>query len=319
MPTLNLEQAVTGIVVLNYHEPEQTALCVARLLEREPATSRILWIENDSARTRDTLMACLASVAFPWVELDPERGPLPPAGTVGVILCPENLGYAGGNNVGLRLLHRHGVPFGWVLNNDTLLVAGSSAELAAASTARPEVGAWGTVILTDQQPQYFGGIIKTRDFAITLAKTPESLEDPLAFVSGCSLFMPLAIAAGLGFLPADYFLYYEDPSFSLQLKRAGYGISGLWTVSVRHLESLATGRRSPLMEFYSLRNRWFFIERFFPGHLAAQKRRIAYTIQKYLLRGRFRALCIQWAAYRDYRSGKLGKTERSFGTVPRKA
>ena len=86
---------------------------------------------------------------------------------------------------------------------------------------------------------------------------------------------------------------------------------------MRHLESLATGRRSPLMEFYSLRNRWFFIERFFPAQLARQKRRIGYTIQKYLLRGKFKALYISWAAYRDYRRGRLGRTSRTFTTAPR--
>ena len=302
----------TGILVLNYHHPEETAQCVASLLAREPASSRILWLENDAAHTSEALEACLAAVAFPWVAVDPDQGPLPPAGTVGVIRCPQNLGYAGGNNVGLRFLHRHGVPYGWVLNNDTLLVAGSSEALVEAAQARPEVGAWGTVILTDHLPQYFGGIVKTRDFALRLATTPEALADPLAFVSGCSLFMPLAIAASVGFLPADYFLYYEDPSFSLRLKQAGYAIAGLWTVTVRHLESLATGRRSPLMEFYSHRNRWFFIERFFPEHLARQQRRIAYTLQKYLLRAKFLAIYVECLAYLEYRRGHLGPTSRSF-------
>jgi hypothetical protein len=309
---------VTGILILNYHQPQVTVQCVASFLAREPETSRILWIENDAALTREALMASLAAAPFPWVELDPDQGAMPPSGTVGVILCPDNLGYAGGNNVGLRFLHRHGVPFGWVLNNDTLLAAGSSVQLVAAAMARPEVGAWGTVIVTDQPPQYFGGIVQTRDFALRLATTPESLEDPLAFVSGCSLFMPMAIAAEVGWLPEDYFLYYEDPSFSLLLKRAGYRIGGLWTVTVRHLESLATGSRSPLMEYYSHRNRWFFIERFFPGHLARQRRRIAYTLQKYLLRGKLMAIRIEWAAYRDYRRGLLGRTLRNFSRQKRR-
>ena len=309
---------VTGIVVLNYQQPEDTILCVTSLLAREPASSRILWVENDADRTWAGLRERLASAPFPWTELDPDRDPLPPAGRVGLIRCPDNLGYAGGNNAGLRFLHRHGLAYGWVLNNDTLLVAGSSADLAAAAADRPEVGAWGTVILPDQGPHYFGGVLKTRDFAIRLAATPEDLADPMGFVSGCSLFMPLPLAAALGFLPEDYFLYYEDPSFSLQLKRSGHPIAGLWSVVVRHQESLATGRRSPLMEFYSHRNRWFFIERFFPEHLARQKRRIPYTIQKYLLRGKFSTLYVEWAAWRDYQLGRLGRTQRSFTTTRRR-
>ena len=42
-----------GILVLNYHHPVETLDCVRRLLEREPGTSRVLWIEND-ARTTDS-------------------------------------------------------------------------------------------------------------------------------------------------------------------------------------------------------------------------------------------------------------------------
>jgi GT2 family glycosyltransferase len=309
---MSAQAPVTGILVVNYHFPEETAACVASLLALEPATSRILWIENDAAQTREALLACLATVAFPWVEVDPEQGPMPPSGTVGVILCPDNLGYAGGNNVGLRFLHRHGVPFGWVLNNDTLLVAGNSDLLAEASRARPGVGAWGTTILTDFLPVYFGGIVQTRDFAIRHARTPEALGDPLAFVSGCSLFLPMAIAAEVGFLPEDYFLYYEDPSYSLALRKAGYEIDALWTVTVRHLESLSTGRRSPLMEFYNRRNRWFFIERFFPEHLARQKRRFWYSVQKYLLRFKFTSLKVEWVAFEDYHHARLGKTSRVF-------
>jgi len=303
---------VTGILVLDYHQPEATARCVASLLAREPATSRIVWLENDAARTREALMACLAAAAFPWVEVRPDLDPVPPPGTVAVILIPENLGYAGGNNVGLRFLQRHGIPYGWVLNNDTLLAAGSSRDLVAASLARPRVGAWGTVILPDRGPHYFGGIVDTRDFSIRLAPTPESLDDPLAFVSGCSLFTPVAIAAEAGFLPEDFFLYREDCSFSFLLRRAGHQLGGVWPVAVRHLESLSTGRRSPLMDYYNLRNRWFFIERFFPDRLAQQKRRIWYTVQKYLLRGKFSALRTEWAAYRDYRRGLLGRSGRVF-------
>ena len=307
---------LTGILVLNFHHPQETVQCVASLLAREPASTRVLWIENDAALTRPALMDCLATAPFPWMEVEPD-GPLPPAGTVGVLLCPENLGYAGGNNVGLRFCHRHGLAFAWVLNNDTLLLDGNSALLVEAARARPEVGAWGTVILNGDQPQYFGGSIRTRDFAVVPAASPTSLQDPLAVVSGCSLFLPLASAAAVDFLPEDYFLYYEDAAFSLLLKQAGYQLAGLSTVTVKHLESLSGGRRSPLIEFYNHRNRWFFIARFFPAELARQQRRIWYAVQKYLFRGKVMALYIEWAAYRDYRHGLMGRTTRCFSTRKR--
>jgi GT2 family glycosyltransferase len=313
LPAPNDAPARVGILVLDYHNPRETADCVASLLAREPATTRILWIENDADATREELAACLATVAFPWVEVDPAAGAPPPSGTVGILRCPGNLGYAGGNNVGLRLLHRLGVPFAWVLNNDTFLTKGNTDLLVAAAEARPEVGAWGTAIHTDDMALYYGGVIRTRDFSIRHANDPGTLErDPLAFVSGCSLFMRTAVAAGLGFLPEDYFLYYEDPSFSLLLRAAGYALSGLPEVQIEHLGSLATGWRSPLMEFYSRRNRWLFVARFFPRDLARQRRLFWYHVQKYLFRFRFDSLKVEWLARKDWLAGRTGRTDRTF-------
>jgi hypothetical protein len=313
LPPQSDEQTIVGILVLDYHNPVETLDCVRSLLAAEPASTRVLWIENDAEAGREALMACLAEAPFPWVVVDPDRSDLPPSGTVGILPCGENLGYAGGNNVGLRFLERHEVPYAWVINNDTLLARGTSALLVEAARARPEVGAWGTALRTDQMPLYFGGVIQARDFSIKHAHSPKVLEeDPLAFVSGCSLFMATDVARRMGNLPEIFFLYYEDPTFSMLLKEAGYQISGLESVELIHLGSLSTGWRSPLMEFYSRRNRWYFIERFFPERLAEQRRRFWYHAQKYFFRARFGSLRVEWMAYRDFLARRQGRTERLF-------
>ena len=320
--------AQVGICVLNYHHPEETRHCVEVLLRKEPATTRILWIENDSKATEGAMREALAKASFPWAIVDADSQEMPPAGTVGVILSPENLGYAGGNNLGLRLIRRAGLPYAWVLNNDTELLEGSSAGLVAAAEARPEVGAWGAHIRSIHHRRgqgdftyevvYFGGIVSLKDFSIMLAQTVEELEEePLAYVSGCSLFARSAVFEEVGFIPDDYFLYYEDPAFTYELKKRGYKISGLDSVVVDHAESLATGRRSPLMEFYNRRNRWYFIERYHPGALKGQKRRFLYVLQKNLFRLKFSRFKEEWIAYLDYRMGRLGRTSRPFSRKAR--
>ena len=307
---------LTGILVLNHHHPEETALCVASFLAREPASSRILWLESEADRTGPGLLTFLAAAPFPWALLDPDQGALPPAGTVAVILCRDNLGYAGANNVGLRCLHRLGVPYAWVLNNDTLLSTGDSTLLVAAARARPEVGAWSTLITSENLRPYLGGILNPLDFTIAHVFSTETLEHPLAYASGCSLFLPLAAAAAVGFLPEEYFLYYEDVAFSFLLKRAGFRIAGVPAVAVSHAEALSTGLESPLRAYYILRNRWLFIARFCPWALPAQRRRLWYTLQKNLVRRRVRAAWLEWMAYRDYNRGSLGKTLRVLPATP---
>ena len=311
--------ARVGIVVLDYHHPAETAACVRSLLAREPATTRILWVENDAAATWPDTRRVLETSGLPFTVLPEDPDALPPPGTVGVVLSATNRGFAGGNNLGLRILHRLGVPWAWVLNNDTLLLEGSSSDLVQAAEARPEVGLWGTTIhaehprATPRITCYMGGRIRLRDFSISFVEDPADLErDPLTFVSGCSLFAATATFAALGFIPEDYFLYYEDPAFTLEARRHGLSASGVPGVVVHHLESLSTGRRSPLMEFYNRRNRWWLIQRYFPDHLALQRQRIWYRVQKWLFRGRLDAILIEFQAYADFKAGKTGPTERTF-------
>jgi GT2 family glycosyltransferase len=282
-------------------------------LEREPATSRILWLENDARASRSQLEAVLAEVTFPWVWLDPARDPLPGPGVVGVVAIPENLGYAGGNNVGLRFLSRHGVPWSWVINNDTLLLEGDSSNLVAAARARPEVGLWGTAITSDLYPPYFGGVIRSYDFRPRRCEAIAELEQhPNAFVSGCSLFLSTKLAAELNFIPEEYFLYFEDPAFSLEIKRRGLSLSGLNSVRLWHHESLSTGMRSHLMTFYNCRNRWIFVARYFPQSLWKQKLRRWLRFQGLFFRGRFWQIRLEWLGYQDFLAGSSGRTLREF-------
>ncbi|HEX9080924.1 MAG TPA: hypothetical protein VF768_01535 [Holophagaceae bacterium] len=312
MTPLDPARPRVGILVLNYHQPEVTTACIRRLMAREPDSSRILWIENDAARTRESCSRALRESGLPWVELAPDATALPPAGTVGVLFNPGNLGYAAGNNVGLRLLHRLGVPYAWVLNNDTELVEGTSERLVDAAGARPGIGAWGLTI-EEGDHRFSGGILSREGFASRPILGAGLLEsDPMAYVSGCALFLPLAWAAEAGFIPEDYFLYYEDIAFGLELRRHGHPPSAVDGVRIRHHGSLASGSRSPRVEYYTQRNRWLLIQRYFPEALEAQRWRRLYTFQKLLFRGRLDRIRIERAAYADFREGRFGPTPRTF-------
>lgn len=301
---------LVGILVLNYRQPEATLACVRRLLEVEGPEVRVLWLENGASETQDQVRTLLDGSGLPWTPLDPEAEGLPDPGVLGLVCIPGNLGYAGGNNVGARICHRAGVSWLWVLNNDTLLECGSSRELREAAEARPEVGAWGTIIRSRDGQTYSGGRLKLSNFAIDLIRTPRELEsESLTFVSGCSLFFAAALGAKLGFLPEEYFLYYEDPAFTLEVRRAGLMASMVETVTVFHEESLAVGRRSDLMEFYSRRNRWFFIHKYFPKHLRRQIWLFfLYQLQKLFFRFRFDRIRLEWRAYREFRAGRMGRS-----------
>ncbi|HJW08689.1 MAG TPA: glycosyltransferase family 2 protein [Holophagaceae bacterium] len=297
-----------GILVLNYGQPEATFACIAGLLARESGTSRILWIENPAGRPEPSLDASLAKAPFPFVRLDPGAGELPPPGTVGLMVNRENLGYGAGNNVGLRLLHRAGVPFAWILNNDTTLLEGDSGALLAQAAAEPRVAAWSTGVRQSDGPVQVCQALSPVDFSSAPQEAVGDLDgDRMRYLSGCSLFCRVDAAAEAGFIPEDYFLYYEDAAFCLELRAKGHGLGHCPGVVVGHAESLATGKRSPLVEYYTRRNRWMLLQRYFPEQLERQRLRRYHTLQKFLFRGRFDRLRIERRAYRDFLAGKTGR------------
>jgi GT2 family glycosyltransferase len=224
-----------------------------------------------------------------------------------VVFNTANLGYGAGNNVGLRRLSRAGVPFAWLLNNDAKVLEGSSEALVSAAEARPEVGAWGCTVRTEGKRPFTGGVLQAKDFASSPTCDRSVIEsDPMAYLSGCALFLRMDAAAEAGFIPEHYFLYYEDAAFSLEIRRCGHALSTVDSVAVAHAGSLATGPRSALVERYTRRTRWMLISRYFPEALARQKRDLPYRLQKYLFRGEWSKLWAEWRGFLDWRKGRTG-------------
>jgi len=303
-----------GLLILNYHQPEATLACVRRLLEVEGTDATVLWLENDAAATLPAVLPLLQASGLPWTRLDPVADALPGAGQVGFIPIAGNLGYAGGNNVGLRFLHRHQVPYTWIMNNDTYLAKGRSADLVRAAQAEPEVGLWGMGIASGSEPMHWAWRIQERDFATNvLEDRAELATHPMAYVSGCAMFFRTERGVAVGCIPEEYFLFYEDAAFNWEFRKVGYRLGAVDGVEIQHIGSLSTGRRSALMEFYCRRNRWRLIQRYFPERLPGQALRFyTYQLQKRLLGLKFAHLRLEWLAYRDFRAGRLGPTDRRF-------
>jgi hypothetical protein len=61
-----------------------------------------------------------------------------------------------------------------------------------------------------------------------------------------------------------------------------------------------------MVEYYNKRNRWFFIQEFFPGRLRTCHWDLFRSLQKYFFRGQWMRLRMEWVAYRDFRAGRSG-------------
>ena len=188
---------------------------------------------------------------------------------VKVIKSDKNLGFAGGNNLGIQAAHGKYLFF---LNNDTLLPQPSSLSLLINRLASSDqIGmvcpkikfSWG-----DHRIQYAGytplSKITLRNKSIGFGEQDNGQYDtphPTPYAHGAAMMVKQEVIEKAGVMPECYFLYYEELDWSMMIRRAGYEIWYEPACTIFHKESQTTGQMSPLKTYYIIRNRLLFAQR----------------------------------------------------------
>ena len=187
-----------------------------------------------------------------------------------VIRSKENLGFAGGNNIGIKTAKGKYLFF---INNDTILRPQTSdfRHLINRLESSPKVGAvcpkirfsWG-----DYPIQFAGytplSCITMRNRAIGCGESDRGQYDTAhitPYVHGAAMMVKREVIDNTGLMPECYFLYYEELDWSMMICRAGYDIWYEPAMTVYHKESQTTGQQSPLRTYYITRNRLLFVKR----------------------------------------------------------
>ncbi len=179
----------------------------------------------------------------------------------------KNLGFAGGNNLGIDLAHGKYLYF---LNNDTLLPEGAGDQLAAMldfCQHRPEVGGLSPKIMYNSPPDLIQFAGSTPLSKITLRNKQIGYKEQdlgqyntlqeIPYMHGAAMFVPRRVIEDIGPMPELYFLYYEELDWSCQISTS-YKIYYYPDAYIYHKESASTGIDSPLKSFYLTRNRLLF-------------------------------------------------------------
>ena len=220
-----------------------------------------------------------------------------------VIRSNKNLGFAGGNNLGIKAARGKYLFF---INNDTLLSLQPSAidHLIHRLESDEKIGmvcpkirfAWGN------NPIQFAGYtplsrFTMRNRSIGFGETDKGQYDTphsTPYAHGAAMMVKREALEKVGIMPECYFLYYEELDWSMMFTRAGYTIWYEPACTIYHKESQATGQNSPLKVYYLTRNRLLFVKRNKKGYA----KYITYTylicmvaprdIIKYTLKGEFK-------------------------------
>jgi GT2 family glycosyltransferase len=143
-----------------------------------------------------------------------------------------NLGFAGGNNVGLRYaLARDDFEYVWLLNNDTVVDGDALTCLVRRMREKPRAGICGSTLPYYSLPGKLwarGGATYNRWFAyakcigihqaVNSPADPEEVEQKMAYVAGASMLVSRAFLRDIGLMDEGYFLYFEEPDWAVRAR-----------------------------------------------------------------------------------------------------
>ena len=235
---------------------------------------------------------------------------------VELVRAGVNLGFAGGNNVGIRRALDRGADWVLLLNNDAAVEDGVGAALAAAAEARPDAGVLACkVLFADADRLWYAGagfdpyLGRSRHEGFGEPDRPGRLRDTDR-ATGAAMAVSRAAIDAAGLLDEELFLYAEDLEWSLRIKEAGFAVVYVPDARVRHRVSAATGGAgSPTTAYYETRNMLAVVERYrpLPRGLGGLRRALVVSPRVVLA---LRRPASAWAAlrgWRDYRRGRMGR------------
>jgi GT2 family glycosyltransferase len=194
---------------------------------------------------------------------------------VRVIASDTNLGFTGGNNLGMEYATGE---YYLLLNNDTVVEPDFLEKLVAVAEQDKCIGALSPLIKYHQSPgmiQYAGGpkkldLIRFRStwrgtFEADTGQYHRAEETSIAH--GAAFLVRRDVVDRVGKLDDRFFIYYEELDWSLRIRNAGYKIMVVPSSVILHKESMTVGKRSPFKSFYQTRNRILLNRIHAPAHL----------------------------------------------------
>ena len=259
-----------SVITLNYNGKSDTLACLNSLRSVKKQDWEVSSIVVDNASTDRALPAIKSE--FPEVT---------------VLANKENLGFAGGNNVGVRHALKDGADFLFLLNNDTVVSPTALIELVTAALAEKKGGIFGPKIYfakgAETHPErykpgelgkviwYAGGRLDWDNVLafhrgvdeVDVGQYDESVKT--AFVSGCAMLVRREVFETVGLFDSRLYLYYEDVDLSVRARKKGYEVLYVPSSRIWHKNAGSSGGTgSDLHVYYMTRNRLIIGMRYAP-------------------------------------------------------
>ena len=303
----NIKVPSVGVVILNWNGKEDTLSCLESLFKCTYPALNVYLVDNGSVD--GTISAVKESFGNKT--------------NLSIIDNGANLGYAGGNNTGMRRAVADNMEYVLLLNNDTEVDPGFIEPLVEALNSNPDVGAVTSKIYfisPNNKIWFFGGAIN-RNTGLGGPVGGQvidngQLNQPVEcdYVSGCVLLTRREILQEVGYLDDDYFYLCEDVDFCFRLSDVGYRILAIPESIVWHkvTASLQGGEESPVRLYFRSRNQMLLVSknkkgfRPFVDRLYLIKYHTFYILRRIAKGKSFKGTFYYLKGLYDYLRGKVG-------------
>ena len=242
-----------AVVVLDWNGGEDTLACLDSLRACEAPEPRVILVDNASRES----LADEARRRLPGIE---------------IVRNERNLGYAGGNNVGLRLAREAGAEYILVLNNDAVVHPSTLRELVEAAASDSRIGAVGARILERDRPDRLWmawGELTYRQSLVRLVGRGRLDGDAYAgrrdveWVSGCAFLIRGDALDVVGAFDEDYFAYHEEVDWCARARESGFRVVYEPRAVVEHRGEGSSGGASYVSrkQYLAARNAVRFVRR----------------------------------------------------------
>jgi hypothetical protein len=244
---------LVSIITINYNQLTYTCELLQSLRQLHYQNVEVIVVDNASKEDPGPVIR----EKFPEVKL---------------IVSDKNLGFAGGNNLGIREAKGKYLLF---VNNDTEIDPNALEPLVNLFETQPDAGVASPKILyhnSGQIIQYVGcskinpytGRNHRKGFKEKDSGQFDTLRET-DLAHGAAMMVPRAVVEKAGMMPEFFFLYYEELDWCETIKAAGYKVYVVPASKVYHKESMSIGKNSTLKTYYMTRNRLLFMRRHTSG------------------------------------------------------
>jgi GT2 family glycosyltransferase len=299
---MDLNQPKVNIVIVNWNGLEDTSELLKSLSKISYSNFFIVIVDNNSAND------------------EAEKLEKSGQAKTHIIKCKENLGFAGGNNIGIKYSLEQKADYILLLNNDTKVNPDFLEILVSKYESTDKAGIVAPRINYFDVPQKIwsdGGYIsrlRGSGFAYSdkLETEVDNSDKSVTFVSGCCMLISRDVSNKVGLFDENYFLYTEDTDLCQRIIKAGYKIFVSPRSKIYHKVSNSSKTRySALPLYYTTRNRLYFAKKNFSKIYFLT---VAYILSAMILKsiywfasGKSKNVIAVTKSFKDFFSGRMGK------------